>query len=280
MEMAQPAIDAGGHQLVISLPSERVELEGDLVRLAQVLGNLLINAAKYTPQAGRIELTAELLDGHARVRVSDTGIGIAPELLPRIFDFFVQGSRSLERSQGGLGIGLTLVKRITEMHGGSARALSAGPGQGSEFIVDWPLAPPRAAREKGSERGRLQAPVHRRRVLVVDDNVDAAESAATLLGAWGHEVHTVHDGTAALSAVREFRPDVVLLDIGLPGKNGYEVARELRAIPDSAVKLLAAMTGYGQEEDRRRSAEAGFDVHLTKPLDLEHLQKLLHDLSG
>src|SRR6185503_9190343 len=275
IDTAQPVLDARGHRLEVSLPPQRVYLHGDLIRLAQVLGNLLVNAAKYTERAGRIILTATVARDQLVLSVRDNGIGISAELLPRVFDFFVQGSRSLERSQGGLGIGLTLVKRLVEMHGGTVTAHSAGLGKGSEFVVDLPL-PDQAA---GSERsGVIDAAAvggRRRRVLVVDDNVDAAESAAALLSIWGHQVRTVHDGLSVMRHVKEFRPEIVLLDIGLPGKNGYDVARELRQLPDSPVRMVAAMTGYGQEQDRRRSAEAGFDVHLTKPLDLERLRELL-----
>jgi PAS domain S-box-containing protein len=275
IDTAQPVLDARGHQLEVSLPPQPVYLHGDLIRLAQVLGNLLVNAAKYTERAGRIALTATVARDQLVIRVRDNGIGISPELLPRIFDFFVQGNRSLERSQGGLGIGLTLVKRLVEMHGGTVSAHSAGNGKGSEFVVDLPL-PDQS--EGGDHDGVIDAGAvggRRRRVLVVDDNVDAAESAAALLSIWGHEVRTVHDGLSVLRHVEEFRPDIVLLDIGLPGKSGYDVARELRRLPDSPVRLVAAMTGYGQEQDRKRSAEAGFDVHLTKPLDLERLRELL-----
>jgi len=276
IETAQPVIDARGHELQVSLPPRPVWLHGDLIRLAQVLNNLLVNAAKYSERAGRIALTATLAADRVRISVRDNGIGISPELLPKIFDFFVQGSRSLERSQGGLGIGLTLVKRLVEMHGGAVSAHSAGIGKGSELMVDLPL-PDQTAAAEGKDGVVAAAAVggRRRRVLVVDDNVDAAESAAALLSIWGHEARTVHDGLSVLRNVEEFRPDIVLLDIGLPGKNGYEVARELRRLPDSPVRLIAAMTGYGQEQDRRRSAEAGFDVHLTKPLDLERLRELL-----
>ena len=276
IETAQPTIDARGHRLAVSLPAEPVFIHGDLIRLAQVLSNLLVNAAKYTPQAGEIRLAASTGHDQLRIRVKDTGIGMPPELLPKVFDFFVQGSRSLERSQGGLGIGLTLVKRLVEMHGGTVAAHSAGAGKGSELIVDLPL-PDQSAADDVLAAGGVGSAVggRRRRVLVVDDNVDAAESAAALLSIWGHEARTVHDGLSVLRQVKEFRPEIVLLDIGLPGKNGYDVARELRALPASPVRLIAAMTGYGQAEDRQRSAEAGFDVHLTKPLDLEQLRDLL-----
>ncbi len=276
IETAQPTIDARGHRLAVSLPPAPVFIHGDLIRLAQVLSNLLVNAAKYTPQAGEIALTATTRHDQLRISVKDTGIGMPPQLLPKVFDFFVQGSRSLERSQGGLGIGLTLVKRLVEMHGGTVTAHSAGAGKGSELVVDLPL-PDQAATDDVLAAGGAGTAVggRRRRVLVVDDNVDAAESAAALLSIWGHEVRTVHDGLSVLRQVEAFRPDIVLLDIGLPGKSGYDVARELRAQPASPVRLIAAMTGYGQAEDRQRSAEAGFDVHLTKPLDLEQLRDLL-----
>ena len=277
IETAQPTIDARGHQLAVSLPPAPVFIHGDLIRLAQVLSNLLVNAAKYTPQAGEHRAHRHRRGTTSCASASQTPASACrPELLPKVFDFFVQGSRSLERSQGGLGIGLTLVKRLVEMHGGTVTAHSAGAGKGSELVVDLPLpdqaatddVPPPAARAT-AVGGR------RRRVLVVDDNVDAAESAAALLSIWGHEVRTVHDGLSVLRQVEAFRPDIVLLDIGLPGKSGYDVARELRAQPASPVRLIAAMTGYGQAEDRQRSAEAGFDVHLTKPLDLEQLRDLL-----
>jgi PAS domain S-box-containing protein len=275
VETAQPVVDARGHRLEVSLPPQPVHLHGDLIRLAQVLSNLLVNAAKYTERAGRIRLSATVRHDQLLLSVRDEGIGISPELLPRVFDFFVQGSRSLERSQGGLGIGLTLVKRLVEMHGGTVSANSAGLGKGSEFVVDLPLPEQASAGERSGVADAGAVGGKRRRVLVVDDNVDAAESAAALLSIWGHDVRTAHDGLSVLRHVEEFRPEIVLLDIGLPGKSGYDVARELRRLPNSPVKLVAAMTGYGQEQDRQRSAEAGFDVHLTKPLDLERLRELL-----
>jgi len=275
IETAQPAIDARGHELSLALPAEPVQLDGDLIRLSQVLSNLLVNAAKFTEQAGQIALVAKVVGDRVEVRVRDNGVGIAPELLPRIFDFFVQGSRSLERSQGGLGIGLTLVKRLVEMHGGTVRGESAGLGKGSEFVISLPL--PKDAGGVRPARGAATSQGHdkRRRVLVVDDNVDAAKSTIALLATWGHEAHAVYDGLSVVAAVRELRPEVVLLDIGLPGKSGYDVARELRELPDSPVRLLAAMTGYGQDDDRRRARESGFDVHLVKPIDPDRLRDLV-----
>ncbi len=277
VETAQPAIDAHGHELIVSLPPGRVVVDADLVRLSQVITNLLTNAAKYTERAGRIWLSAESDGGEVVVRVRDCGVGIAPELLPRIFDLFVQADRSLARSEGGLGVGLSLVKRLVEMHGGSVSASSPGPGQGSEFVVRLPVLPEAPVDRLDAQEGEGgTGPKPRpRKVLVVDDNVDAAESAAMLLRLWGHEVQTVHDGLSVLQAVRDFGPEIILLDIGLPGMTGYEVAQQLRSQPEFGALVLAAMTGYGQDEDKRRSREAGFDHHLTKPLDPEKLEALV-----
>jgi CheY-like chemotaxis protein len=279
VETAQPLIDAQQHQLGVSLPTPPVWLEGDPVRLAQVVGNLLLNATKYTDTAGRIWLTGERVGGDAVIRVRDTGVGIDADLLPRIFDPFTQADRSLARSQGGLGIGLTVVKYLVEMHGGTVSAHSDGPGQGSEFVIRLPALPPdprgEGTRPDGEEARPAGPP---RRVLIVDDNPDAAESAALLLGMLGHEVETAGDGPSALEAVRTFRPEVVLLDIGLPGMSGYDVARALRARPENRALSLVAVTGYGQDEDRRRSAEAGFDRHLVKPVDPTALARLLASL--
>jgi PAS domain S-box-containing protein len=276
IETAGPVIEARGHHLNVSLPPTPVFLEADLVRLSQVVSNLLLNSAKYTEPGGSIEVTAERGLGEVVVRVKDSGVGMAADLLPRVFDLFVQAERSLARSQGGLGIGLTLVRKLVELHNGKVSAFSAGPGKGSEFVVRLPALP------EGWQHHRPTPPTPRprprsvpRRILVVDDHPDVAESAALLLRLWGHEVHTVADGPAALQAVLSFRPEVVLLDIGLPGMDGYEVARRLRQHPDTRTVLLAALTGYGQEEDRRKSKEAGFDCHLTKPINPDTLQAFL-----
>jgi PAS domain S-box-containing protein len=274
VETSRPVIDARRHQLTVTLPAAPLWVVGDATRLAQVLANLLTNAAKYTPDGGRIELLIEAKPGEAVLRVRDNGVGIAAELLPQVFDLFTQGDRSLARSEGGLGIGLTMVKSLTEMHRGCVAAFSEGPGRGSEFVVRLPTvaAGPTDAAEK--RPGREAAP--RRRVLVVDDNLDAAESLAMLLRLEKHTVHTAHDGPAALLEAEAFRPEVVLLDIGLPRMDGYEVARRLREELGLKAALLVAVTGYGQEEDRRRSEEAGFDAHLTKPADLATVQRLLN----
>jgi PAS domain S-box-containing protein len=276
VETAEPLAGALGHHIVQDLPGVPIWVDGDLVRLAQVLSNLLSNAAKYTEEAGPIFLEAAVEGDQAVIRVRDRGIGIDPALLPHIFEFFVQGERALARSQGGLGIGLTLARRLIDMHGGTLTAHSEGPGRGTEMTVRLPLASPEPSAETASET--VHEPAGGRRVLVVDDNVDAADSTVALLELWGHEAVAVYDGPAALEAARDHSPQVVLLDIGLPGMTGYEVAQRLRELPGSAIELLAAMTGYGQDEDRRRAAEAGFDLHLTKPLDPSRLRELVETL--
>jgi two-component system CheB/CheR fusion protein len=248
---------------------------GDTIRLAQVIANLLTNAAKYTTKPDRITVTLAKEEADAVVAVKDEGEGIAPELLPRIFDLFVQGDHTLARSQGGLGIGLTLVRRLVEMHNGQVTASSGGKGKGSLFSVRLPLLPESV---RGDERPRPGVTVPRRgpsrRVLVVDDNVDAANSIAKILRLFGHEVECVYDGPSALALAETFRPDVFVLDIGLPGMDGYELARRLRADHAFQRTPLLAVTGYGQDEDRSRSREAGFNYHLAKPVDPE----VLHDI--
>jgi len=274
VESSRLLIDARKHSLEIHLPSERLQVEGDPVRLSQVVLNLLNNAAKYTPEGGKIRLTVEREGEQALVRVRDTGLGISADLLPRVFDLFTQGDRSLDRSEGGLGIGLTLVRRLVEMHGGSVEAQSAGPGCGSEFVVRLPLLTLPHECPAGQE-AELPQQTGPRRVLLIDDNRDAAESMTVLLELWGHEVRIAYNGPDALALAAEFRPDAALLDIGLPGMNGYEVAKRLRGLPGWEAVMLVAVTGYGQDEDRRRSCEAGFDHHLTKPVEPAMVQSLL-----
>jgi CheY-like chemotaxis protein len=258
--------------------------------LIQVFGNLLTNAAKYTDSGGQIVLTAELgaggsdrsLEEHSAeansawvtVRLRDTGVGISRELLPRVFDLFTQANRSLDRAQGGLGIGLTLVRRLVEMHGGTVEAHSEGLGRGSEFVVRLPIVAinPTAPAAPGSpESQHAGRPL---RVVLVDDNVDGVETLADLIGLLGHQVRTAHDGPTGINVVREFDPDIVLLDIGLPGMDGYEVARRLRREFGTRVTLVA-VSGYGREEDRAQSHEAGCQQHLVKPVELRTLQTLL-----
>ena len=277
VEASSPLIQKWGHELTVTIPPEPIYLEADLTRLSQVLMNLLNNAAKYTNQGGRIWLTAERQSDKVLIRVKDTGIGIPAEMLPRIFGMFTQVDRSLERSQGGLGIGLTLVQRLVEMHGGTVEAQSAGPGRGSEFVLRFPVAA-EVTEGKLQEKagyGQKSAIPFTCRILVVDDNEDSADSIAILLRTMGNEVHTAYDGLEAVGAAAAFQPDVVLLDIGLPKLNGFEAASRIREQPGGSDIMLIALTGWGQEEDRRRSKEAGFDHHMTKPIDFDILQELL-----
>ena len=278
LESSRPAIEASRHRLVMQLPTESVWIDGDLTRLAQVVSNLLNNAAKYTPAGGRIELSAQVDGPYAVICVTDNGTGISTDMLPRVFDLFAQVDHTLARAQGGLGIGLSLVKKLVELHGGDIRAESRGLGQGSRFTVRLPLAAGTTADDGAvptsptSRSAPSDAPC---RVLVCDDNIDGAESLALMLGLLGHEVRTVHDGPAALATVRNWRPDAVLLDIGLPGMSGYEVARQMRSDPQLRGLLLVAVTGWGTQDDQRRSAAAGFDQHLTKPVEATALESLL-----
>ncbi len=268
VETSRPLLDARKHQLSVSLPTESLRVQADPVRLGQVLSNLLNNAAKYTEEGGRIWLSAEREGKEILLRVRDTGVGIPPHMLASVFDLFTQVDRSLDRSEGGLGIGLTLVRRLVELHAGSVQAFSAGPNQGSEFVVRLPaLTAEPFPRMSSNGAGMPSAESTQHRILVVDDNVDAADSLALLLHLAGHEVRVCHDGPAAVAAAQDFHPDIVLLDIGLPGMDGYEVARRLREQEALAEALLVALTGYGQEEDLRRSQEAGFDHHLVKPVE-------------
>jgi CheY-like chemotaxis protein/anti-sigma regulatory factor (Ser/Thr protein kinase) len=251
-------------------------LDADGVRVAQIVANLLNNAAKYTPPGGQIWLGARREAEEIVISVRDTGIGIATDKLPRVFDMFAQVQSPDRPTAGGLGIGLTLVKRLAEMHGGSVAVQSEGAGKGSEFTVRLPLPrlveQPAASHPKAKERA---APLAGRRILVVDDNRDAADSMGMFLKFLGAKMHVAYDGASALAAMAMFGPDVVLLDIGMPGMDGYEVARRIRRQPEHQGVLLLAMTGWGQEEDRRRTAEAGFDHHLVKPVDPLALQTLL-----
>jgi len=266
VEMSQPLIDHAGHQLRVVLPAEPLFLHADPVRLTQVFANLLNNSSKYTPPGGQLEISVQREDGQAVVRVKDSGAGIPADQLEQIFNMFNQVDRSPERAQGGLGIGLALVRRLVEMHGGSVRAHSDGPGQGSEFVVRLPaLATAPAVGE--SLVPEAAAPV-RRRVLVVDDNRDAADALALLLQHNGHETFVAYDGAEAFAAADQYRPDVMLLDIGLPGMNGHDVCRQMRQQPWGKRIRMIALTGWGQEDDRQKSREAGFDGHLVKPVEI------------
>lgn len=273
VESARPALDAAGHELHVELPPEPVPLDADLTRLAQVFGNLLTNSARYTEPGGRIWLTA-VRDGHeVVVAVRDTGIGIPAEALPHLFDLFCQGDRRLERAQGGLGIGLALVKALTEMHGGTVEAHSPGPGRGSTFVVHLPVAVPAEPADAAAPSALRGG--SRRRILIADDNRDIADSLALYLALCGHEVRTAWDGLEAVALAAAFRPDAIVLDIGMPGLNGYDACRRIRAEPWASGTLIVAATGWGQEADRQKSREAGFDHHLVKPVDPDVLERIL-----
>jgi signal transduction histidine kinase/ActR/RegA family two-component response regulator len=274
VEISKPFIDSFGHNLTIAIPAEPVVIDGDVVRLSQVFCNLLNNAAKYTNHGGQIWLSAKRKDQIVSISVKDTGIGIPADKLPRVFDMFTQVDRTSRQAQGGLGIGLSLVRALVEMHGGKVEAISGGVNCGSEFIVTLPLSNETPVTSSESKpTGPLVLP--HRRVLVVDDNRDAALSLSRLLRLLGAEVETVHDGPSALKLMQSYRPAVVLLDIGMPNMDGYEVARRIRSDPDFAAVQLIALTGWGQQQDRDRTAEAGFNHHLVKPADIDAIESLL-----
>jgi PAS domain S-box-containing protein len=280
IETSLPVIEAGHHELVIHLTDKPLPIEGDPTRMAQVFSNLLNNSAKYTPEGGRIELRAERQGDLAEVSVEDNGVGIPKDMVPEVFEMFAQVGRNLDRAQGGLGIGLTLVRRLTEMHGGSVRAHSGGMGKGSVFTVSLPLSPEIVVAAPAHPRRSFTREIPRRqmRVLVVDDSLDGAEMLSMLVGMHGHAAEIAHSGSEALQKLGRFPADVVFLDIGLPDLNGYAVARKLRAEEKELARtptLLVALTGWGSEEDKKRSIEAGFDLHLTKPVDARAVESLL-----
>jgi PAS domain S-box-containing protein len=276
VETSQPLIQAGGHQLEVVMPPEPLIVWVDHLRMAQVLANLLNNSAKYTEGPGRITLAAEAAGGVLRVSVRDSGVGIPPEMLARVFDLFAQADRSLDRARGGLGIGLTLARSLVELHGGTVEAHSEGPGRGSEFVITVPLNPvPTAVEGQGEERAAGSGQPISRRVLVADDNADAAATLALALESLGHVVQTASDGLEALDIARRFQPSVMFLDLGMPGLTGFDVARHIRSGEWNEMPTLVAVTGWGQDDDRRRSREAGFDVHLVKPVDRPTLERLL-----
>ncbi len=267
IETVRPLVTTLGHTLTIALSEERLVVDGDAGRLAQVISNLLSNAAKFTDKGGRITLALSREGEEAVIRVRDNGIGIPPEHLDRLFDMFVQLDTSIERSRDGLGIGLTLVKRLVELHGGSIQAHSDGPGRGSEFVVRLALQKAAVNTQQLPESPPVAAASVARRVLVVDDSRDAAESLEMLLAFEGHEVFKAYDGSDAVKTAERVRPDVILMDIGLPIVNGYEACRRIRAQPWGAAIVMVAITGWGQEDDREQSRLAGFDLHLVKPFD-------------
>ena len=279
VEACRPFADSAGHDLRVTLPAEPIHVRADPARLAQVVGNLLNNSCKYTRPGGKIWVNAECRGAEAVLTIKDTGIGIPPDKLDSIFDMFTQVGRSTERAHGGLGIGLTLVKRLVQMHGGSVEAHSDGEGHGSEFVVRLPIVVTVSAAVTPRSTASNEA-LTSRRILVVDDNEDSAASLATLLKMTGNETFTAHDGVDALEAIEARRPDVVLLDIGLPRLNGRDVCRRIRQQPWGRKVVVVALTGWGQEEDQRRSLEAGFDGHLVKPVDYAKLIALLSSLAS
>jgi PAS domain S-box-containing protein len=276
VETSLPLIEAGGHELTVTVPPEPLLVDADPVRLAQVFANLLNNSAKYTDRGGRIWLFAERQGSAVVVSVRDNGIGIPAPMLAKVFDMFTQAEGARDKAPGGLGIGLTLVQRLVALHGGSVEAHSAGPDRGSEFVVRLPLAADLAGVALDCVGAAPAGSVHR--ILVVDDNLDAATTLAEMLELMGHETRTAHDGLEALAAAAAFRPDLILLDLGMPKLDGYETSRRIRQEPWGARTVLVALTGWGQEEDRRRSRDAGFDEHLVKPVELAALEKLLAGL--
>jgi len=271
IDISKPAIGAARHQLSVELPSEPVMLDADPVRLTQVLANLLNNAARYTPPAGRIWIKAVRMGESLEITVGDTGIGLTPEMLPKIFELFSRGN---EQADGGLGIGLTLARNLVELHGGSIEAHSEGPGLGSEFVIRLPAELQPALPKPTSVPTNLQEPALER-VLVVDDNCDAADSLSLLVSELGADVHTVYDGRTALAELQAFRPQVVLMDISMPGMDGTEVARRARLTQEGREAALVAISGRSQEDDCRRAREAGFDQYLIKPVDIDALQTAL-----
>ena len=280
LEVSQSFIDSAGHRLFVSIPNENLFVTGDATRLAQVITNLLHNAAKYTPEGGRIELSIERDGRDVRIRVSDNGMGIPGEMLPRVFDLFTQVGRSIDRAQGGLGIGLSLVRKLVELHGGWVSGESAGIGHGSTFTVSLPLATRQVPFSQGDGMSTSNtAKPAAQRILIVDDNVDAATSLGLLLKLTGHETQVGHSGPAALELVASFGPDAIFLDIGLPGMNGYEVARTIRSMARIRQPYLIALTGWGSDEDKRLAKEVGFDQHLTKPIDAGAVNDVLRRLS-
>jgi CheY-like chemotaxis protein len=274
IESSRPALENSGNEFALDLPQQPIYVRGDRVRLAQVFSNILGNAAKYTPGGGNVRLELRREDTQAVVRIRDSGIGIPPHMLKFVFDLFAQVDRAYDRTGGGLGVGLTVAKRLVEMHHGRIEAMSLGVNTGSEFVVRLPVIADAQAVQapRAHDAGARSV---RRKVLIADDNQDAAASLGMLLHVMGHETRLAHDGLEALEAAEVFRPDIVLLDIGMPQLNGYETARRLRARPWAASTVLIALTGWGQEADRRRARDAGFHHHVVKPLDPDVLAEML-----
>ena len=281
VESSRPFIDAGRHTLTTSAPEKPITLNVDPIRLSQVISNLLNNAAKYTPDGGAITLKARCKEKTVEIEVEDNGIGLSPEMLPKVFDMFSQAEPSMTRSQGGLGIGLTSVQRLAEMHNGTIEAKSAGPGKGCTFTVTLPYTEKTQpdVTEDTTQRN-LDNTLHTKshRVLIVEDQIDVAQSFKDLLSLLGQDAHTAYNGLEALQAVKEFKPDLIFLDIGLPGMTGYEVARNVRAQKETPKPILIAVTGWGDEHNISLAQDAGFDRHLTKPVDPQEIERILETL--
>jgi CheY-like chemotaxis protein len=285
IEIASPLLEQRTHSLSVDVRRQGLAVKGDPTRLSQVVANLLTNAAKYTPPGGEIAVHVEQDGGDVVLRVKDTGIGIAPDILPRVFDLFVQDRQAMDRSQGGLGLGLTIVRNLVERHQGSVSAHSDGPGHGSEFVVRLPRAVSGVETDARQPRyalpaGGVVSPHHVRRILVVDDNEDAAEMLSETLRMKGHDTRIAHDAPSALRLAEGFTPDIAFLDIGLPVMDGYELAGRLRDLAGLRAIRLVAVTGYGQESDRQRSQAAGFHHHLVKPVDFEAVEDIVNDVAA
>ena len=279
IESSRPLIDTKHHSLTVTVPDDdSLKVDGDLARLSQILANIFNNAAKFTDPGGRIELTVARVGTEVVIKVADSGVGIEAEMLPRVFDLFTQVERPLDRTSTGLGIGLALVQRLVEMHGGRVSAHSGGPGTGAEIVVYLPLIDAGPALASATPASETVSGLSPRRILVVDDNVDAAETLSLMLKLQGHQVQTAHDGLQALNAASVFLPHVILLDLGMPNLNGYETANRIRSQAWGRDIALVAVTGWGQPKDRERTVEAGFDAHLVKPVDRETLLKTLRDI--
>jgi CheY-like chemotaxis protein len=276
IEMAAPLLEQHAHMLMVEVPRQGLVVDGDSARLAQVVSNLLANAAKYTPPSGRISVRGLREGDEIVLKVTDTGIGIAPEVLPGVFDVFVQGRQAIDRAEGGLGLGLTIVRNLVERHGGTVSAQSGGLGQGSEFVVRLPRSaqPPLVDAGAGGE-GALAGTHSGMRILIVDDNIDGAATLTQALVEMGYHARLAHDASTALRVAAEFRPDIAFLDIGLPVMDGYELAAHLRALPGLADMQLVALTGYGQDSDRARTRQAGFRHHLVKPVAMKELEAVM-----
>jgi PAS domain S-box-containing protein len=278
VEAMRPQIEAQGHTLALVLPADAIRVRGDATRIAQIITNLLTNASKYTPDGGDIRVVVATDGDFVMLEVHDTGMGMPPELIPSMFELFVQGGRELNRSQGGLGVGLTLVKRLTELHGGTVAATSAGPGKGSDFVVRLPRLADHAVLPEAFALRSVKVPSFK--VLVVEDNEDVRQALVMLLSILGHQVRMLGDGAQVLQSASQFTPDLILLDIGLPHMNGLDIARALRAEAQFRNVMLVACTGYGQEDDQREAREAGFDQHLIKPVQAIDLERVLSELAG